>query len=95
MGEECGGDDLGDEGEEGGEQVGDRQVQDEVVHPTHLQKQKDFILFPIRALGCEFTTNKCHVNQLLRFQSASRRYLYEIPSPTSEVGEGVVEKLRD
>ena len=30
-------DDFRDEGEEGGEEVGDRQVQDEVVHPTHLQ----------------------------------------------------------
>ena len=43
VGEEGGGDDLGDEGEEGGEQVGDRQVQDEVVHPTHLQEYKDII----------------------------------------------------
>ena len=93
MGEEGGGDDLGDEGEEGGEQVGDRQVQDEVVHPTHLQIYKDFILIPIRALGCEFTMNKCLLNQLLRFQSASGRYLYDIP--TSKVGEGIVEKLRD
>ena len=38
MGEERGRDDLRDEGEEGGEEVGDRQVQDEVVHPTHLQE---------------------------------------------------------
>ena len=37
MWEEGGRDDFGDEGEEGGEEVCDRQVQDEVVHPTHLQ----------------------------------------------------------
>ena len=37
MWEEGGRDDFGDEGEEGGEEVCDRQVQDEVVHPTHLR----------------------------------------------------------
>ena len=30
-------DDFRDDGEEGGEEVGDGEVQDEVVHPTHLQ----------------------------------------------------------
>ena len=39
MWEEGGRDDFRDEGEERGEQVGDREVQDEVVHATHLMQE--------------------------------------------------------
>ena len=35
-------DDFRDDGEEGGEEVGDGEVQDEVVHPTHLAAQSQF-----------------------------------------------------
>ena len=55
MWEEGGRDDFGDEGEEGGEEVCDRQVQDEVVHPTHLRIKRRYY-FPMRAHGHEFTT---------------------------------------